>query len=896
MVTPFRQTDIILDADNWVQVEPTFSFCRFASKMFKKSSKDSKAVVYNNGLIVKPYVLERNLLVEDTVQDALRISLTVSSLYGEEYHWAKSSSSEMPGVTYGANIVSQGHKLWTKKVSASANWGDGVLTGDATMYPSPTNSDDSDIWAGYTFDRVAYSGNLNVGDDITIEIIFEQAREDEPGPASIFQFVGPPSNGDSDGYLYALVINICGRLTLLCKINNVWTRVAKCSLELSGHIHWLLYISKSEIGIEEYSGNGGYIGISAFALSSGGGGANGLAYAALNVMQIAKTNAPEFGTIGMLNYKVPCSKIRKNTLPSLAGPLHIDIRRDLMAHFQVFKSGYPTDEITVVDDPFNTTIGYRDVSGINDFIVTYQYRKPTGCSIDLLLRDSITQTELTCLSTEETLVSGDFYFARKVYQLPDFPVLEVAVKLKATSDFTPKLYYYNVQKNGIIKKVSGLEKTLHQGTYKRAFGTKVGITGPTRALDYEKATINVSDLNDCLSVLATRASMPIRIETTYDGINKCILFRGYVQKAVRHIKSAPINNGFVQNAFSTYELMCNGPWQLLKENFHEGQAEVLYEVNPEEMDDLGKGRKVTEIISSFLTKAGFVREGGTITADEAMQDIPDVDIRIFGFGKNQLYVVNPLDDIQKVIESMLRDYLGGYLIWDNNLGLNGKWVYKDPPQATDIPKAVFYTSLPSHLSNKKIDYLPSWDSSPVVVSGTTYYIPGSFIVKDTWDSWVKPPEANDIIVTGIGAITEKGGDSYTTARLFNKDSFDVDPVNPTSDPTNPDYLGRRVPLWVVDYGIAVGTNDDEHKLKVSLICRRIYDMVAHGIKKATFKAPLLFIPHEDDATRMRPLRYYDLIYIDNTPWLIRSVNIQYTKDKLQFAMYEVEAPRFVAGE
>ena len=100
----------------------------------------------------------------------------------------------------------------------------------------------------------------------------------------------------------------------------------------------------------------------------------------------------------------------------------------------------------------------------------------------------------------------------------------------------------------------------------------------------------------------------------------------------------------------------------------------------------------------------------------------------------------------------------------------------------------------------------------------------------------------------------------------------------------------------MDYGIAVGTNDDEHKLKVSLICRRIYDMVAHGIKKATFKAPLLFIPHEDDATRMRQLRYYDLIYIDNTPWLIRSVNIQYTKDKLQFAMYEVEAPRFVAGE
>ena len=91
--------------------------------------------------------------------------------------------------------------------------------------------------------------------------------------------------------------------------------------------------------------------------------------------------------------------------------------------------------------------------------------------------------------------------------------------------------------------------------------------------------------------------------------------------------------------------------------------------------------------------------------------------------------------------------------------------------------------------------------------------------------------------------------------------------------------------------MAIGKEDDAHKLKVALICRRIYDLVAHGIKKATFRAPLVLIQHPDDPTRVRPLRYYDLIYIDNTPWLIRSINPQYTKDKQQFAVYEVEAPR-----
>jgi len=58
MITPYRQTDIILDADSWVTIEPTFRICKFASKMFKKTQEYSKLIMWNKGLIVKPYNLE----------------------------------------------------------------------------------------------------------------------------------------------------------------------------------------------------------------------------------------------------------------------------------------------------------------------------------------------------------------------------------------------------------------------------------------------------------------------------------------------------------------------------------------------------------------------------------------------------------------------------------------------------------------------------------------------------------------------------------------------------------------------------------------------------------------------------------------------------------------------
>lgn len=62
----------------------------------------------------------------------------------------------------------------------------------------------------------------------------------------------------------------------------------------------------------------------------------------------------------------------------------------------------------------------------------------------------------------------------------------------------------------------------------------------------------------------------------------------------------------------------------------------------------------------------------------------------------------------------------------------------------------------------------------------------------------------------------------------------------------------------------------------------------------TFEAPLLFVTDESDVhqTKPRPLRWYDPVYVDDELFLVRSCNPTYSKDSVQMAVYELEAPRF----
>lgn len=903
MHTPGRQTFVVVDSETYTVSDKIFKLSKFPSKMFQTcKDPDISYLTWSRGLCVKPKNVDISFVTTDPAVYTSMLPLTKSAEFVPINASRKPSMVEMPGVNIGPGIPAQSHPLFQKKIPSHVDWGYGRLVHDSDAYPIPSSSDCPYINENYQYDRVAVTEDpLFIGDDIFVEVYAENGDLDTEPTAGVVLFVGPPCIGDSDGFEYALIFRGNAELVLMCKISDTWRMVGSTRAVEEKVNHWYLWIQKSALGNEEGSGMGGYISIRNLVISSSQSLTGGSPRFPDESMP-TYPESPNYATLGdELLYKVPCNIVRTDPLRELTGRVRLSMRRDLKGGFNIYKSTYPTNILELNDDDFVIESTFRDSAGANDYKLTYWCRKPSGCTMDLKLISNDTNTEAELLSTRNALVNADFYVVEKVYKnVPEKQKYHVRLNMQAVYGETPKLYYYAVEKNGIVNIYGQPEKVLNSGSYKYCYPTRIGITGQTRALDYNKATIEIADLGDAADFLHTRSSMPIRIETTYDPNDqskRCVLFRGFVQKAVRSIRPMATRNG--KESFSTYTVMANGVWQLLKENFHENQAEVMFVDSIDangKADKVQTGSKVTDLISTYLSRVGFPKSDDFPDPGYAMQDIADDPTKVFAFGNDQTLVVNPLDDYQKVIESLLTDYMEGFLIWDDNLGYYGKWVYKKPPKhrgpKADAPVAVFYTNPPAHVADKKFDYLPSYANSPVTdINGTTHYVQGAWIVKDTWESWVKPPEANDVIVTGVGAITEKGGTKLTTARLFNAASFNVDPTRPTADPNSPDFLGRRVPLWVLDPGIAVGDDQDTQELKVRLVCRRIYDMVAHGIKKATFRAPLVIIRHPDDPTRVRPLRFYDLVYIDNSPWLIRAVNPQYTKDGYQYAMYEVEAPR-----
>jgi hypothetical protein len=158
-----------------------------------------------------------------------------------------------------------------------------------------------------------------------------------------------------------------------------------------------------------------------------------------------------------------------------------------------------------------------------------------------------------------------------------------------------------------------------------------------------------------------------------------------------------------------------------------------------------------------------------------------------------------------------------------------------------------------------------------------------------------PPEKNLIYVICPVAFS----DSKTQVRIenyaINPKSFDVPGFPPMADPEDPDYVGRCLPVYVIDpslAGIASAGGDAYAATQraVDFLTRRLYEFLCHAQRLITFQAPLAFIPDAGIGGNYRPLRFLDPITINGQPYLIRSVNTNYSSGKHQLAMYEAVQP------
>ena len=531
-----------------------------------------------------------------------------------------------------------------------------------------------------------------------------------------------------------------------------------------------------------------------------------------------------------------------------AGPIRLDIRRDLRTFVSMFRL-LPPGGGTLVDLPF--LIPYSLPADTVLTVRTPGAHIPAGCNLAVTLYDAATDNPLGAVGTDGYLAPGGF---APLYAVIDF-----------TSDpsgsWTPTLWGYEVEVPEATVPRPGANVV---GGMLR----KVSITGTDTTPDQETASVTIQDPQDQLALLRVRSRLHAQVRTTFDAFgNYSILFEGEGARA--NARKRGNTRPYPGLGWHEYEVSLVGMWARLQDQLNNDVQWFLEDPT----DPQKRPWKVTDIIRTLLGKAGF---------PSYQIDVPDVDFRLWKTDRadsDDQYLLRPAASLSETIQRLAKDYLGMILLWDANAGPYGMWRLIFNPTPPYNPLALFTTASPG----------PGHIPTALGAYGGAKNI--SFIQAGTYRSHSRPPEGNYVRVLGVGqALSGEMGAQRIEAVLFNAQSFDFLWPTVTANPAHPDYLGRFVPIIIAEPTLV-------SQEAVNWVCKRTFEFACHAQKWVNFRAPLLLIQDLSDPlqARPRPLRIGDAVglSIDGTDaiGLIRSANPDISRsDKLQFCEYEVLIP------
>jgi len=776
------------------------------------------------------------------------------------------ANTDLTGVTLGSQRVS-GDVFLQKSVSASGSFNTS-LSSDAAAFPGPDGSTDS-----VPLDRVFVGNNAHTPDQVITFTFW-------PFPATGIHSVqrlgtvyfcsipGSRSNESPGTGNYAFTPWGDGKAELSELLaNGTWKarRILNWSppTQVAGHSHTITIASDAT-----KDANNRWQGTKIlFQFQSAANpiqaGIQGLENAAYGPMWVT--------------YQIP--RAGGYIAPSL-NPIRADIRRDIRAMFQFHVARYWASGILLTaafnlpGEPFDLTkpIQFQAYGDI-----------PNGTSIDLAIYDDT----MTLLSVADT--GGSSLVARWKSFTPNAGKRVYTGKITWTSNSehtkTPRITHVRFIRDGVTATlgptVTVPENVLH-----------VSHTGQDSDPSHESAGILVTDPGDKLTLLRTRARMPVAIDVYYDPEDADAysrIFDGYVLEAKATRRGSKVLTGgrgssvqYPKEKWSDYQLRCAGEWLRLKTA--QAPKRIFLTGDPAATpSSQNLGYKVTDIVRSLLTWCGYA---------STEVDVPDSSIRYFFDGAIPASV-EVFTELAPFIIALVRDYLGGYLVWDANAGATGKWRVKIPPR----PVAGVYKNLaefklgPNWAGSRSVAYYKSYGSSTVGGQVIQRYP----VWKDTFTSHVVPPEANIIYMAGaIASETENGSVArgsfvrgQNVAVNWKSANFGQNGTNhPLPDPDHPDYLGYPLPLYIGDPGLNSAN-------AINFALRRTYDLCAHAQLRMQFAAPLALVTDVSDTsqTRPRPLMFGDPVIVDGEQFFIASANADYEGvkggDRFQHCAYEV---------
>jgi len=791
---------------------------------------------------------------------------------------------ELTGVSYGVGVPANGSPAIQKRVEAGGSFNKSLGT-DQSSFASPAPGEDPT-----NMDRIAVTSVDHLPDGSIHLRFFVPAGVQFVGRGMLtLYFSGPAGstpvdrgNGqyalklylDGTAFLYERSTTDLNATTIPTDVDN-WRQRKIFSFadrqEVAGRNHFL---SIATDAAPEVAGTGGYSGTKIVfffsSVKSNGRRLSGVLRA--GVMRGARKDASPIPT-----YYVPAHLPNVQTQ---AAPLRLDVRRDMRPILQLMKTTYPVTGV-LRDDP--VLLPYRLAPGDGtDFIDLECFGVfPPGTNVVPALLDSAGVEFLGGVVTSDTQ-----RIKAKRYPVPAGVTrreISAQFELSGDGEKTPTIRFYGISRATTFETpVSSPKECPDREPDPALFRTDIlrcDVTLPAREMGEERASIEIADLADDLSVLRTRGKVPVRIELEYDALgSRTTIFRGYAinVRSERLLGKDPARS-YPDPDARRYAVECAGEWTRLAET----QAPTRFTWQTQEGGELVNYR-ITDIISVLLRIAYPINR---ILIDT-------VDVRLLSSDPDayRLEVGSPIDS---VVQEFAKDYLGGWVYFDPAAGVDGLWRLGLPKAPDAQVLARFWIDHPGD-GKHAVDYR----SYPDLIVGDQT-VKQTFIRRGTLEEWAEPPEGNKVEVYGSAseeAATENG---QTSAMQLSQVAYNLSSYNPFNlpssdpnypDPANPDYLGREVAIRVYDAKLTT-------QQAVDWVCRRIFDLSCHTVYRMKFEAPLILATDAADAqqVRPRPLRFYDFVEVQNMVgdwerWVVASVRILSTKHTMQMAEYELARP------
>lgn len=860
-VTSNRNLRVTLDEHLPSVTQPFISMERGAVQMGITPLSEKTNVHYLPGI---GWALKANQFDRGKVQE---LTSAQSGVLGISNWLAHSSAVEfdsfrqqsLTGVSYDAGVQSSGSPFIKKDVGSGNSW-DANDVADVAAFPQPEPSEDTT-----DMDRfLVLDSNHEPTDALTLTFYVPGGALQSSGALLTFYFSGPAGSDDSVVGIgqYALKLIGSGLARLFEFDGAEWTlrhifRWAQSDV-VFGATHTLAIVTNCA----DTSGYPGSV-ISMFPLtvveqSGDPGGSVVRAYASLAASQLRLQDAEKNGFI----YRVP----RKTIVPATIGPLRIDVRRDVRVQLQVSKATYP-DSGVLFDDVI-TIPCYPDDS--EPFYLDWWGQVPDGTTLTGSLYDAGTGLELSGEAVTVTDKNG----GQKTYT-PNVGQRHYRVKIEfetdSTNTKTPVLTHFTLSRAATFDTPGVAPVTSPQQDSNSLFRhtpTAFTIQGDNLDGGGRGADLVFEDIAGEVDILSDRGGIPIKIDTTYDsgGSNRSVLFRGYIASA----EGGRVTGGdrYGGSNRRKYTVSCNGEWARLQEAL----VPQRYSWGNVETDSFSK---ITDIIRILLRTA----------YPSDMVNIPDRDIRLFSTSQDS-YITEPGGRVLDVVQQFARDYLGSQVIFDDNAGTNGSWRLLEAKVAPYTSVARFYQTPPE-------GKLAAYDGTYGVTTVGDQERVNTFVQKGTWQRHLERAEGNFVCVVGGtdgGARLSQIAVNVDSYNFLNLGSMDAG----YPDGSHADYIGRFVPIYIVDQTITTQGG-------VDWLTRRVYDFACHSRTRLSFEAPLILITDSDDAeqTNPRPLRTYDVVDVEEydgsfVQYIVASVDIQIEKAHISMATYHLIRPSNMA--